>query len=110
FSPGEASCSAGITWCTRQACCYSFVLTSCFTSGSPATEVSRDSTPARTAVESTVIQFTSLSRADASMVPIQVREMVCTARTPAAFHHSFHFSLIYHQLLSPGRGGDALPP
>ena len=57
------------------------------TSGSPATEVSRERIPARTEAEATAIQFTSPMNADVPTVATAVCATVFTARTPAAFSH-----------------------
>ena len=64
------------------------------TSGSPATDVKTDSTPASRAALPTAIQLTSCITAATPIVATAVCAMVLTARTVAAFAQSFQFLML----------------
>lgn len=64
------------------------------TSGSPATDVKTDNTPASRAALPTAIQFTSCITAATPIVATAVCAMVFTALTAAAFAQSFQFLML----------------
>ena len=63
-------------------------------SGSPATDVSMDTTPASTDADTTSLQSTAPKATADPIVPTAVCATVLTALTPAAFAHFFQ-SLLF---------------
>ena len=64
----------------------------CLTSGNPATDVSTDTMPASTAVDTVSVQFTPPNAVAAPIPPMAACAVVFTARMPAAFNHFLFFS------------------
>lgn len=69
------------------------------TSGSPATLVSNDRSPAKSEAEITTRQSTADSTAEVPMVAIAVCATVFTARTAAALSHFAAFLFIFYPSL-----------